>query len=142
MKLILSLIIMLLFSLSNFAKDNGLSMKLIIKGLRSNNGVVRIALANDRQTFESYRGAFLGGFAEIKNNQAEYVFENIPIGFYALKIFHDEDNNQTLTTNFLGIPLEDYGFSNNARALIGIPSWDNAKFYFDGNQQQVVIEVK
>lgn len=124
------------------AKDKVSELKLIIKGLRSSEGVVRIALANNKQTFESYHDAYLGAVASIKNNNAEFIFENIPFGYYAVKVFHDEDNNNTLTTNFLGIPIEDYGFSNNARALIGIPSWEKAKFYFDETIKQVIVQVK
>jgi len=129
-------------SLDVHAEEADKSIKLVVKGLRSSKGVVRIALAHDKATFESYHAAFMGGVAEIKNNQAEFTFENIPAGNYALKVFHDEDNNQTLTTNFLGIPIEDYGFSNNARALIGIPAWEKAKFNITENLQQIIVEVK
>jgi len=36
-----------------------------------------------------------------------------------------------LCTNFLGIPNEEYGFSNNARGRGGPASWEDAKFLFN-----------
>ncbi|PJA96473.1 MAG: hypothetical protein CO129_06365 [Ignavibacteriales bacterium CG_4_9_14_3_um_filter_34_10] len=68
-------------------------------------------------------------------------FQQYPAWTYAIKVFHDEDNNKTLNTNFFGIPVEDYGFSNNARALIGIPSWDKAKFELSKDGQEIVIDL-
>ena len=45
-----------------------------------------------------------------------------------MKLFHDENENGELDTGFLGIPKEDYAFSNNASGVFGPPSYDKAKF--------------
>ena len=47
------------------------------------------------------------------------------------------DADDDFDTNFLGIPTENYGFSNNARGLFGPPNWEDAKFKF--NQSDLVI---
>lgn len=49
-------------------------------------------------------------------------------GTYAVSCFHDVNGNGKLDTNFLGIPSEPYGFSNNARPKFRAPRWDEAKF--------------
>ena len=41
----------------------------------------------------------------------------------------------------LGIPVEDYGFSNNASGLFGPPSWEDAKFRFSDNNKIVEIVI-
>lgn len=52
----------------------------------------------------------------------------LPPGRYAISCFQDHDGNNTLSTNWLGIPNEPYGFSNNARRLTGPPYFENAAF--------------
>lgn len=41
----------------------------------------------------------------------------LPAGTYAVQVMHDENDNGKLDANFLGIPTEGYGFSNNPQAL-------------------------
>ena len=53
-----------------------------------------------------------------------------PPGTYAVKLHIDENENGELDTNFLGIPKEQFGFSNNAKAL-GIPKFEAASFVVD-----------
>jgi uncharacterized protein (DUF2141 family) len=43
-------------------------------------------------------------------------------------MFHDENDNNKMDNNFLGIPIEDYGCSNNAKGFMGPPKWIDAKF--------------
>ncbi|MDB2408843.1 DUF2141 domain-containing protein [Crocinitomicaceae bacterium] len=49
-------------------------------------------------------------------------------------MFHDKNNNGKLDKNAFGIPLEPYGFSQNARARFSAPSFNDAKIVLDGNQ--------
>lgn len=52
---------------------------------------------------------------------------SLPAGSYALSIFHDEDGNGKLNSNFIGIPTEGLGASNNAKGFMGPPSFDAAR---------------
>jgi len=58
----------------------------------------------------------------------EVTIENIPPGEYAISIFHDENDNGKLDTNFIGIPKEPYGFSNNPVIKLRPPTFMEAKF--------------
>jgi uncharacterized protein (DUF2141 family) len=66
----------------------------------------------------------------------------LPFGEYAIKIYHDENGNDELDTNFLGIPKEGVGFSNNPSARFGEPGFDEAKFVFDSPSMTVDIEIQ
>src|SRR6478672_5685764 len=68
----------------------------------------------------------------VRETQARCVFSEIPPGNYALAVIHDENMNGKLDTNLMGIPVEGYGFSKNARALLGSPSFSTASFPYDG----------
>lgn len=53
---------------------------------------------------------------------------DVPPGEYAISIYHDEDGNKKLNTNFLGIPNEGMGASNDAPAKFGPPKYQDAAF--------------
>lgn len=123
-----------------YAGDNQKSRLIVkINGLKNDQGTVKVALCNSAANYKDNRSPYKVAIIEIRNNQAIAVFDNLQAGNYAVKAFHDENNNDDFDTNFLGIPKEDYGFSNNAKGLFGPPSWDAAKFIFNKNDQ--VIEI-
>ncbi|MEM8907174.1 MAG: DUF2141 domain-containing protein, partial [Bacteroidota bacterium] len=70
------------------------------------------------------------------------MLENLPFGTYAISVYHDEDADGDLDTNFLGIPKEPYGFSNNAKGLFGPPKYKSASFEFLEDEQLIEIKVK
>jgi uncharacterized protein (DUF2141 family) len=52
----------------------------------------------------------------------------LPMGEYALSVFHDKDGDGELTTNFIGMPKEPIAVSNNAVARFGPPDYNDAQF--------------
>ncbi len=62
-------------------------------------------------------------------NKEGVVFHfDLPPGTYAVATFHDENSNGEFAQNFLGIPEEGYGFSNNLRPMLTAPSFEAASF--------------
>ncbi len=49
-------------------------------------------------------------------------------GRYAIRLFHDVDGDGALDANLVGIPTEPFGFSNDAPASFGPPSFAAAAF--------------
>jgi uncharacterized protein (DUF2141 family) len=65
----------------------------------------------------------------------------LPKGKYAISIFHDTNEDGELSTNFIGIPKEPYGFSNNPKAKFGPPSFEQSLFEFVEDGQVIEIEL-
>lgn len=97
-----------------------------ITNLSSNKGTILLGIYNNKASF--LKKTFNGYTLKIKNNRAKMIVENLPEGEYAISFVHDENNNKKLDTNFLGIPSEEYGCSNNAKGFMGPPKYDDAKF--------------
>jgi uncharacterized protein (DUF2141 family) len=57
-----------------------------------------------------------------------YRFRGVPAGSYAIAVYHDANSNGELDTNFLGIPNEQTGTSQNAVGRFETPTFDKAKF--------------
>ena len=56
-------------------------------------------------------------------------------------MIYDENMNGKLDTNWLGIPTEGYGFSNDAKAMLGPPSLSAASFTYDGQDMDLTISL-
>ncbi|WP_299127153.1 DUF2141 domain-containing protein [uncultured Winogradskyella sp.] len=97
-----------------------------IKDADTNKGKMFIAVYNAEKNFLSQ--SFEGAKSEIANKGCTVTFKDLPKGNYAVSIFHDENDNGKMDTNFLGIPKEDYGCSNDATGFMGPPKWNDAKF--------------
>ena len=122
-------------------KNTG-NLTIVVTGFENDDGEVLIAVSNSRENYESDDSAFVGVKVKIENRKAEHIFEDLPFGQYAIKLFHDENMDGELNSNFLGIPTEDYGFSNNARGTFGPADYDDAKFSFDRNKLTIEITVQ
>ena len=99
-----------------------------ISGIESINGSVYIAVFSDSDSFPIFGKQWRGESISVTNKSMSYTFKNIPHDTYALAVFHDENNNGVLDKNALGIPLEPYGFSRNARARFSAPPFEDAQF--------------
>ncbi len=126
--------------------DQGIKQrgKLIVRfdGIKTNEGKIKIALCNSFENYKMDDKPFIGKDIIVTQKYITVEFLDLPFGEYAVKAFHDEDADDDLDTNFLGIPTEDYGFSNNARGTFGQPSWKDAKFLFNTENQTMEIRLK
>src|SRR5262249_41067138 len=66
-------------------------------------------------------------FVPIRGPSATCRFTGIAPGTYAVAVVHDENNNGQVDTNFLGVPTEGYGVSNNRTYALSLPKWDESK---------------
>ncbi len=114
-----------------------------ILNIRNNNGPVACALIESSDGFPAEYLHFATNIMVIKvrDKQARCDFLDIPPGTYALVVVHDENMNSTLDTNWLGVPTEGYGFSNDAKAMFGAPSFSAASFPYDGRDMTLTISL-
>ena len=100
-------------------------------------GVLHLAIYSSKEVFEADRGDKPGSQSGIEAGVVKKIGKGtykgsfvIPPGTYAIGVYIDENDNEQLDTNFVGMPKEQYGFSNNARAF-GIPKFEAASFVVD-----------
>jgi uncharacterized protein (DUF2141 family) len=130
--LLLIFAILLSGILTTNAQEETFDLTIQISGLNSDKGTLLIALYDKKENF--LKKIFKGNAIKIKDKKSEVTFNKVPKGEYAVSFIHDENDNKKMDTNFLGIPKEDYGCSNNARGFMGPPKYDDAKFNLDSNK--------
>ena len=119
----------------------GIHVKIL--NIRNSSGTVACALFDSPVGFpiEFLRYATNIMVIKIRDAQASCDFLNIPPGTYALAVIHDENMNGKLDTNWLGVPTEGYGFSNDAKAMLGAPSFSAASFPYGGQDMKLTISL-
>jgi uncharacterized protein (DUF2141 family) len=120
----------------------GIHVKIL--NIRNSTGTVACALFDSPAGFpnEFLVSATNVMVIKVRKNQARCDFEDIPPGTYAMAVIHDENMNGKLDTNWLGVPTEGYGFSNNATGVLGPPSYSAASFRYDGQTVQLTMSLK
>jgi uncharacterized protein (DUF2141 family) len=115
-----------------------------ILNIRNSTGTVDCALFDAPEGFpiEVLRSATNVMVIKVRHTQARCDFEDIPPGTYALAVIHDENSNGKLDTNWLGIPTEGYGFSNDVKGSLGAPSFEAASFAYDGQNVGMTIRLQ
>ena len=70
------------------------------------------------------------------------AFDNLPPGTYAVGAFHDENSNDHLDTNFLGLPVEGYALSNGVRAVMAKPTFTEAAFTVGNEDKPIALHIR
>jgi len=132
-----------LFSQTNQTDSTTQFGKIIVTiiGFENNEGDCRFALNNSEELHEREDTVFIGLILTIKNDTVVVEIDSLNYGWYAIKVLQDENRNAELDTDFLGIPSERYGYSNDASGWFGPPSWEKAKFLLNQEVLKMEIEV-
>ena len=110
--------------LSQHAVAADLTVK--VSDVKKGKGHLMIALYKSEEDYKSDKASFAQK-VEALNSQEIVIFENVPDGDYAIKMYQDENDNNEMDFNMVGIPKEGYGFSNNV-GMFGAPEYTEAKF--------------
>ncbi len=98
------------------------SLTITVNGIRNTNGALIACVFRDTQGFptcQKSRNAIRQS-VRISGTTMTVRFNNLAPGSYVASVQHDEDGNGQLKTNFIGMPKEGVGISNNPG---GIPRW-------------------
>ncbi|HEU4374225.1 MAG TPA: DUF2141 domain-containing protein [Telluria sp.] len=97
-----------------------------VDDVKAAGGRIEVAVYNSAGAFLKTATGAAGTVASANANTV--VVKDLPAGDYAFAVFHDANSNGKLDKNMLGIPTEDYAFSNNALGKMGPPSFEQARF--------------
>jgi len=120
------------------------SIEVEMRGFKNARGQVLVALWRTGRGFPDHAGrAFGKARTNVQGGQARVVFEDVPPGAFAVVAHHDENRDFRMDTGLLGIPAEGYGFSRDASASFGPPSFDDARLWLAaGKQRRVRIHMR
>lgn len=127
------LIVLLAYCGGLSAQD--LTLEVDITNFKNNLGTANVSLQ------DSNKRVIKQANVAIENNSAKVTFTNLSDGKYVVKVFHDENNNEKLDRGLLGIPVEEWGVSNNPKRVFGPPKLKSMLFELQ-ESTKIVIKLK
>lgn len=125
------------------AKAQTSTITVNITNLKSDRGTCFICLYNKAADFPRIANAAFTQSKLIRNGEAHFKIEAVKNGTYAIAAYHDENGNGKFDENFLGIPKEGVGVSNNQLSSFGPPKFHDAKFEINsGKNLELTIKMK
>ena len=112
-----------------------ISLEIKINNLESNKGPIYIRILDENQN------PVIIGTSTVINYSAEISFDSISPGKYAIQFFHDENENQKMDFNLIGIPKEKFGSSNNVKPVLGPPKFEKMLINLNENKKIIIIPV-
>ena len=97
-------------------------------------GHVMIGIFNNESDYPVDGKQFRKIYLKVEATELSYTFTDMPLGDYAICVYHDENDDKICNLNLFGAPTEEYGFSNNVRPFLSCPSFKQTKFSLSGNQ--------
>jgi uncharacterized protein (DUF2141 family) len=113
-----------------------------ITGLRNDKGQVLCSLFSSARGFPKNSANVAAQIrSDISRGHAVCDFSGLDSGTYAISVFHDENSNGKLDTNFIGMPREGVGASNNAKGHFGPPKFDDAAIRYSSGRLDLTITI-
>jgi uncharacterized protein (DUF2141 family) len=122
------------------AQNESGNITLTVDKISDLKGVLKIALYNSKESYDE-GNAYKTMDVKVKNRSEIVVFENIDYGEYAIKMYHDVNENKKMDKGLFGIPTEPYGFSNDASGFMGPASYEKAKFIHNSQKTENKINL-
>jgi len=135
--IILTAVIMLISAASVWAQT---TLEIVVKDIKELKGSIRVGLFDNDEDF--LKKAVVGKVVKAAAAEVTIVIENLKPGSYGVSVIHDENENNELDSNFMGIPKEGFAFGNNATGTFGPPSFDKTIIKIEDKPVRQEIKLK
>lgn len=126
------LLLIAVLNFSTLANQNGI-LTINITGISPKKGNIEIGIYNKSEDFPRLKKEFKRIILPVNSSNISHTVNDIPEGYYAIALFHDENKDGKCNRNLIGIPVEGYGFSNNVLPRLKAPSFQKTRFMVEKN---------
>ena len=121
----------------------GSGVAVTVNKVRPGKGLVHIALVNKAQFLlrKKLKKPLQKGIVESLGESVQFTFKDLAPGDYAVQVLQDFDGDGFMTYNWLGLPKEPWGISNNPPIRFGPPKWERSKFTVTENSEVVKVSL-
>ena len=116
-------------------------LDLQVSNIKHDKGSIMVAIYDHPDKFLKDVAVFTTTYPVDVAGSVHIPVNGLRPGEYAVSVFHDVNDNGKLDKNFLGIPTEPYGFSNNVKGTFGPPKFADAKFTTIQDKHRVEIKL-
>lgn len=112
----------------------------VVENIKDTKGSLFISIYDNEVSFESNNNATKRQRINVNSNSMSIKFDDLPTGEYAVKVFHDVNENGAMDFSG-GIPAEPFGSSSKSKEMAP-PKFGDAKFMLDKHQQIQIHLIK
>jgi uncharacterized protein (DUF2141 family) len=123
------------------ASAQAAELDVTVTDIRAQQGSLMIAVVDSAAAWDDQAKPVAASQRKMPAAQETFHFPNLPPGTYAVKVMHDANDNGKLDTNFMGMPIEGYGFSNNPTVLRK-PTFDEARFELGAANSSITLHLR
>jgi len=140
MNILVSLI--LFFNLGFVNQD--LPLQITIDEVRSTNGSISVSVFLDQESFAAekpYKHEFFpkSGYSQGSSFTCSM---DLPYGAYGVVVLDDENENNNMDYNWMGVPKEGYGFSNFIHKGFSKPDYSDFEFILNEKTKEMNISLR
>lgn len=102
-------------------------IELTLNNLKKVSGFIVVGIYNEESSFPIDGKEFRKLYFQVNALSVSCPIPDLPIGKYALAIFHDENGDGICNLGLFGIPKEGFGFSKNFRPRLRAPDFKDCE---------------
>jgi len=133
--------LIVLVDFKTFSQDKNVTIEFI--DVRTNKGNLGIGIFKTEEEFKTEK-AFKSlnlSKANLKNGKLSASI-SLPNGTYGISVLDDENNNNKMDYNFIGIPKEGFAFSNYYHSGFSKPKLIQFQFTINNNNEKLVCKFR
>lgn len=129
---------------ANNAADaaNKASLTVKVENVSAKGGEIRIGLYDAQKFVTKGAKPDAGKIVPATPGETIITVRDIVPGDYGVKVFQDENKNGKIDTNFIGLPVEPYGFSHDAKLKMGLPAFDAVRVALKPGENTITITLQ
>ncbi|WP_066559407.1 DUF2141 domain-containing protein [Croceicoccus bisphenolivorans] len=120
---------------------HGVDITVTVSHMRSVDGLVSACLAAGKSEFPDCDDGGAMNLTLPAGQAREFSFRNVAPGRYAIALLHDENGNGKIDKALM-IPKEGFGFSRDAKIMMGPPPFSAAAFEVADEDQSQPIKMR
>ena len=122
--------------------SDGIPIWVTVEKVRSSSGTIKVELYNgESKKALKKRDKIARTRVKAQQGETSLCLSAPSEGEYAIALYHDENDNKKFDRNFMGIPREGFGFSNNPPIGLGLPEQKEVRFRVDRMATSLRISV-
>jgi uncharacterized protein (DUF2141 family) len=113
-----------------------------VENIDNKGGVLRLSLYDEASWSNDNSEPIVSADVPAVPPETIITFRDLAPGIYGVKTYQDANRNGKFDQNWLGWPLERYGFSRDARPFLSEPGFNRTKFTLSDGENAIVIHLQ
>ncbi len=132
------LVLLSVLSFSNIQEKQKVSI--VVSNIKKPKGTIYVSVFNKSNFLEKGKEVLKKSF-KVDSEKLKKVDVFLEQGEYALASYYDANNNNKCDLNFIGVPTEQYAFSNNFKPFMSKPNFSDCSFFIENKGKVLGIKL-